>query len=84
MLQVTDLRKALGIPPDTRSDEEKKTCDLYINKLKEYKEHFNEDFTTEGLYMSLEEIICNIDKCIKYNRKWEGFIVPELEEDALI
>ena len=82
---MTDLRKALGIPPDTRSDEEKRTtCDLYINKLKEYKEHFNEDFTTEGLYMSLEEIICNIDKCIKYNRKWEGFIVPELEEDALI
>ena len=34
--------------------------------------------------MSLEEIIRNIDKCIKYNRKWEGFIVPELEDDALI
>ena len=38
---MTDLRKALGLPPDTRSDEEKKTCDLYINKLKEYKAHFN-------------------------------------------
>lgn len=81
---MTDLRKALGLPPDTRSDEEKKTCALYINKLKEYKDHFNDDFTTEGLCMSLEEIIRNIDKCIKYNRKWEGFIVPELEDGALI
>ena len=52
--------------------------------LDEYKEHFGDTFTTEFLPMSIEEIIANIDKCIKYNRKWEGFIVPELEDDALI
>lgn len=81
---MTDLRKMLGLPPDTRSDKEKMLCALQIQKLKEYKEHFNADFTTEGLCMTSEEIIHNIDKCIKYNRKWEGFIVPELEDDALI
>ena len=62
----------------------KKLNELFTNKLNEYQVHFNDDFATEFLQMSIGEIIENIDKCIKYNRKWEGFIVPEIEDDCLI
>ena len=81
---LDDLLKMLGLPPDSRTEDEKKFDEAYIAKLKEYKEYFHENFTTEGLCMPLEEIMSNIDKCIKYNRKWEGFIVPEIEDDCLI
>lgn len=53
-------------------------------KLKEYEQHFDDDFTTENLGMSIEEIIENIEKCIKYNRKWDGFIVPIIDDEELI
>lgn len=78
------LDEIYNLPVHEHSEEEKKQNYLFAQKLKEYQEHFNDDFTTEFLPMSIDEIIANIDKCIKYNRKWEGFIVPELEEDALI
>ncbi len=81
---MIDLREMFNLPPDTRSEEEKKLDDAFGKKLDEYKQHFHENFTTEGLCMPLEEIMSNIDKCIKYNRKWEGFIVPEIEDDCLI
>ncbi|MBQ7782415.1 MAG: hypothetical protein IJ368_00435 [Oscillospiraceae bacterium] len=82
---MIDLRELFGLPPviDTRSEEEKRLNDLCISKLKEYKQHFNADFTTENLCMTDKELIRNIDKCIKYNRKWEGFIVPELDYDEV-
>ncbi|GEM_PF-1533658 len=78
------LDEIYNLPVHEHSEEKKKQNDLLAQKLKEYQEHFNDDFATEFLPMSIDEIIANIDKCIKYNRKWEGFIVPELEEDALI
>lgn len=65
--------------PDSRTKEQKELDERYFAKLEEYKKHFNDDFTTEMLGMTQEEIIENVDKCIKYNRKWEGFIVPELD-----
>ncbi len=81
---LDDLLKMLGLPPDTRSEEEKRIDELMNKKLKEYEQHFGSDFATEFLLMTKVEIIRNIDKCIKYNRKWEGFIVPEIEDDCLI
>lgn len=80
---MVDFRELFGMPPDTRTEEEKKRCELRLRKLKEYKQHFNDDFTTENLCMTEEELIRNIDKCIKHNRKWEGFIVPELDYDEV-
>ena len=58
-----------------------KTLDV---KLEEYRKHFDDDFTTENLGMSSEEIIQNIEKCISNNHKWEGFIVPEIDINDLI
>lgn len=56
-----------------------KETEKFFKKVKEYKEHFGESFAYDNpfLNMSDEEIIENIDKCIKYNREWVGFIVPE-------
>lgn len=78
------LDEIYHLPVQEQTEEEIRLNELFSKKLKEYQEHFNDDFATEFLPMSIEEIIANIDKCIKYNRKWEGFIVPELEDDALI
>lgn len=78
------LNELYNLPPDRRTEEEKRIDELLSKKLMEYEDHFGEDFTTEFLPMTKEEIINNIEKCIKHNRKWEGFIVPELEDDALI
>lgn len=78
------LDEIYHLPVHEHTEEEKKLNELFSKKLDEYKEHFGDTFTTEFLPMSIEEIVANIDKCIKYNRKWEGFIVPELEDDALI
>lgn len=78
------LDEIYNLPISEYSEDEKKLNELFSRKLDEYKEHFGDIFTTEFLPMSIEEIITNIDKCIKHNRKWEGFIVPELEDDALI
>lgn len=65
---------------DTRTEEEKELDELYYAKLEEYSKHFDgDDFTTEMLPMTKKEIIKNIDKCIKHNRKWDGYIVPELD-----
>lgn len=76
------LHELYGWSPDTKTEKEKELDNRYYAKLDEYSEHFNgDDFTTEMLPMTKEEIIENIDKCIKYNRKWEGFIVPELDYD---
>ena len=72
-----------GLPPDTRTDEQRAADRQFIAKLREYEAHFpGNGITTEGvlgLSMTEEDIIKNIDKCIKHNRKWEGFIVPELD-----
>ena len=57
--------------------ERKKFKELFWSKLNEYKNYFGDIFAYGDLNMSDEEIIDNIDKCIKYNRKWVGFIVPE-------
>lgn len=69
--------------PDTRTDEQKELDRRFKAKMREYEEHFPGDgITTEGilgLSMTEEEIIKNIDKCIKHNRKWEGYIVPKLD-----
>ena len=81
---LDEYLKMLGLPPDTRSEEEKRIDELMSKKLKEYEQHFGSDFATEFLPMTKEEIIRSIDKCITHNRKWEGFIVPELEDDCLI
>ena len=78
------LDEIYHLPVQEQTEEEIRLNELFSKKLKEYQEHFNDDFATEFLPMSIEEIIANTDKCIKYNRKWEGFIVPELEDDALI
>lgn len=78
------LNELYNLPPDRRTEEEKRIDELLSKKLMEYEDHFGEDITTEFLPMTKEEIINNIEKCIKHNRKWEGFIVPELEDDALI
>lgn len=77
------IRKILGMGPDTRTKEQKELDERYMAKLKEYEEHFPGDgITTEYVVdtiMTKEEFIANVDKCIKHNRKWEGFIVPELD-----
>lgn len=66
------------------SEEELQLNEQLSEKLIEYKNKFNDSFTTEFLPMSKKEIIQNIDKCIKHNRKWEGYIVPEVDENDLI
>ena len=74
------LQEIYGWSADTRTEEEKEADRKFMAKIEEYREHFNGDiFTTECLEMTYEEIIKNIDKCIKHNRKWNGFIVPELD-----
>lgn len=69
---------------DTRTKEEKELSEKLSEKIAEYKEKFDDDFCTEFLPMTKEEIIKNIDKCIKHNKKWEGYIVPEIDEKDLI
>lgn len=69
---------------DTRTKEEKELSERLSEKIAEYKEKFDDDFCTEFLPMTKEEIIKNIDKCIKHNKKWEGYIVPEIDEKDLI
>lgn len=69
---------------DTRTKEERELSEKLSKKMAEYKEKFNDDFCTEFLPMTKEEIIKNIDKCIKHNKKWEGYIVPEIDENDLI
>lgn len=69
---------------DTRTKEEKEISEKLSKKMAEYKEKFDDDFCTEFLPMTKEEIIKNIDKCIKHNKKWEGYIVPEIDENDLI
>lgn len=64
---------------DTRTEEEKRICELLMAKLDEYEERFGTNFDTESIFMTDEEIIKNIDKCIKHNREWEGYIVPKLD-----
>ena len=69
---------------DTRTKEEKELSEKLSEKIAEYKKKFDDDFCTEFLPMTKEEIIKNIDKCIKHNKKWEGYIVPEIDENDLI
>lgn len=69
---------------DTRTEEEKELCEKLSAKMAEYKAKFDDDFCTEFLPMTKAEIIENIDKCIKHNKKWEGYIVPEIDENDLI
>lgn len=69
---------------DTRTKEERELSEKLSKKMAEYKEKFNDDFCTEFLPMTKEEIIKNIDKCIKHKKKWEGYIVPEIDENDLI
>lgn len=71
-----DLSKYTGLKC---SPEQKKVGKLLCEKLEEYKRHFGDIFAygDPNLDMTNEEIIENIDKCIKYDRKWVGFIVPE-------
>ena len=69
---------------DTRTKEEKELSEKLSEKIAQYKEKFDDDFCTEFLPMTKEEIIKNIDKCIKHNKKWEGYIVPEIDEKDLI
>lgn len=66
------------------SEEERQLNEQLSEKLIEYKNKFNDSFTTEFLPMSKKEIIQNIDKCIKHNRKWDGYIIPEVDENDLI
>lgn len=66
-----------NFPGLKKTPEEMKIGELFCAKLDEYKKHFGETFAYGNLDMSDEEIIENIDKCIKYDRKWVGFIVPE-------
>ena len=78
----------LKIPVPNLSEDELREKAIMSEKLslkmKEYRQKFNDDITTEFLPMTMEEIIKNIDKCIKHNRKWEGYIVPEVDENDLI
>lgn len=71
-----DLSEITGIK---LSAEEIKAGELFRSKLEEYKRHFGDIFAygDPNLDMTNKEIIENIDKCIKYDRKWVGFIVPE-------
>lgn len=69
---------------DTRTKGERELDEKFSEKLAEYKEKFNDDFCTEFLPMTKKEIIKNIDKCIKHNKKWDGYIVPLIDEDDLI
>lgn len=69
---------------DTRTEEERELCEKLSAKMAEYKAKFDDDFCTEFLSMTKAEIIEDIDKCIKHNKKWEGYIVPEIDENDLI
>lgn len=62
-----------------RTPERIKAAETFRAKINEYKKHFGADFAYDDpfLNMSEEDIMENIDKCIKYNREWVGFIVPE-------
>lgn len=75
MSDEIDLFSHFGLPQP--SEAEKKARELFHSKINEYKEHFGERFACDNLDMSTEEIAKNIDKCIKHNRKWYGYIVPE-------
>lgn len=55
----------------------------FDEKLQEYQRYFDDSFTTENLCMPIEEIIENIDKCLKHNRKWDGYIVPAYDYDDI-
>lgn len=70
--------------PENEIKRRQKAMEKLDEKFEEYKRHFDDDFTTENLGMSTEEIIKNIEKCISNNRKWDGFIVPEIDENDLI
>lgn len=69
-----DLLSYAGLPK--LSDDEKKSRERLWSKIDEYRNHFGEVFAYGNLDMSTEDIIRNIDKCIKHNRKWYGYIVP--------
>lgn len=69
---------------DTRTEEERELCEKLSAKMAEYKAKFDDDFCTEFLPMTKAEIIKSIDKCIKHNKKWDGYIVPEIDENDLI
>lgn len=69
---------------DTRTEEERELCEKLSAKMAEYKAKFDDDFCTEFLPMTKAEIIEDIDKCIKHNKKWDGYIVPEIDENDLI
>lgn len=65
--------------PVTRTDEQKRISELLHEKLEEYEKHFGSNFDTESIIMTEEEMIENIDKCLKHNRLWNGYIVPEVD-----
>lgn len=75
--KCVELKKAFGLPIPTK--EQFEHGQFMRRKYNEYKVHFGDLFDTEGLIMTDDEIIKGIDLCIKYNRKWEGFIVPEID-----
>lgn len=77
--QCVDIQKAVGLPVSTK--EEFEHARLMDKKFDEYKAHFGNLFGTEGLIMTDDEIIRGIDRCIKYNKEWDGFIVPILGDD---
>lgn len=64
---------------DTRTEEQKRISELLHEKLEEYEKHFGSDFDTESIIMTEEEMIENIDKCLKHNRLWNGYIVPKVD-----
>lgn len=75
--QCVELKKAFGLPIPTK--EQFEHGQFMKRKYNEYKAHFGDLFCLEGLTMTDEEIVKGIDLCIKHNRKWEGFIVPEID-----
>lgn len=72
-----ELRKLFGF--SIMSKEQFEHGEHMDQKFDEYIAHFGDLFCLEGLTMSDEELVKAIDLCIKYNRKFEGFIVPEID-----
>ena len=75
--ECMELRKSLGF--SIIPEEQFEHSQYMMRKFDEYKAHFGKLFCSWDLQMSDEEIAKYIDLCIKYNREWEGFIVPKID-----
>lgn len=75
--KCVELSKMVGLPIPT--EEQFEHGQFMLRKFNEYKAHFGDLFDIEEYIMTDDEIVRGIDRCIKYNRKWEGFIVPEID-----